>query len=71
VENLDFLLNCILIFAVVFLVLSVLSFSIRIITIIFPDKSIKNDNSAVIAAITTHLNQVYPNTHTIKIEEQK
>jgi len=71
VENLDFFLNCILNFAFVFLILSILSFSIRLITIFFPEKSNEEDDPTVIAAITTHFNKVYPHTQPTKIEEQK
>lgn len=70
VENSDFLLNCLIALAVVFLVLTVLSASIRFITLIFPEKS-TSDDTAVIAAVTTHLNQFYPDTQITHIGEQK
>jgi uncharacterized membrane protein YqjE len=70
VENLDFLLNCLLAIAVVFLVLSLLSLSMRLLIVVFPEKS-SNDDAAVVAALTTHLNRIYPHTQITKMEEQK
>jgi hypothetical protein len=70
VENLDFFFNCILTFAFVFLVLFILSLSIRLIVIAFPEKSL-NDDAAIVAALTTHLNKIYPHTQITKMEEQK
>lgn len=69
-ENLDFLLNCLLAIAVVFLVLSLLSLSMRLLIVVFPEKS-SNDDAAVVAALTTHLNRIYPHTQITKMEEQK
>ena len=69
-ENLDFLLNCLLTIAIVFLVLSLLSLSIRILIAVFPEKS-SADEAAVVAALTTHLNRIYPHTQITKMEEQK
>jgi hypothetical protein len=70
VENSDFLLNCILSLAIVFIVLSILSISIRLLITIFPEKS-SGDDAAFIAAITTHLGRVYPHSKITKVEEQK
>jgi len=70
VENFDFLLNCLLTFAIVFLVLSLLSLSMRILIAVFPEKS-SDDEAAVVAALTTHLNRIYPHTQVTKMEEQK
>jgi uncharacterized membrane protein YqjE len=70
VENLDFLLNCLLTLAIVFLVLSLLSLSMRLLIVVFPEKS-SNDDAAVVAALTTHLNRIYPHTQITKMEEQK
>lgn len=69
-ENLDFLLNCLLTLAIVFLVLSLLSLSMRLLIVVFPEKS-SNDDAAVVAALTTHLNRIYPHTQITKMEEQK
>jgi uncharacterized membrane protein YqjE len=67
---LDFLLNCLLTIAIVFLVLSLLSISMRILIAVFPEKS-SNDEAAVVAALTTHLNRIYPHKQITKMEEQK
>ncbi len=69
-ETSEFLLNCIISLGIVFLVLSVLSFSIRILITVFPQKS-DNDDAAVLAAITTHLGKIYPKSQITKMEEQK
>ena len=69
-ENSEFLLNCIVALSIVFLVLFVLSVSIRLLITIFPEKP-KNDDSAMVAALTTHLGRVYPQSQITKIEEQK
>lgn len=69
-ENLDFLLNCLLTIAIVFLVLSLLSLSMRILIAVFPEKS-SGDEAAVVAALTTHLNRIYPHTQITKMEEKK
>jgi len=70
VENLDFLLNCLLTIAIVFLVLAVLSLSMRLLIVVFPEK-FSSDDAAVVAALATHLNKVYPHTQITKMEEQK
>ena len=69
-ENLNFLFNCLLTIAIVFLVLSLLSLSMRLLIVVFPEKS-SSDDAAVVAALTTHLNKVYPHTQITKMEEQK
>ena len=66
----DFLFDCLLTIAIVFLVLSLLSLSMRLLIAVFPEKS-SGDDAAVVAAITTHLNRVYPHTQITKMEEQK
>jgi hypothetical protein len=70
VENLDFLLNCLLSIAIVFLVLSSLSISMRLLIAVFPEKS-SSDDPAIVAALTTHFNRIYPQTQITKMEEQK
>ena len=69
-ENLNFLFNCLLTIAIVFLVLSLLSLSMRLLIVVFPEKS-SSDDAAVVAALTTHLNKVYPHTQITKMEEKK
>ena len=42
----------------------------RLLIVVFPEKS-STDDAAVVAALTTHLNKVYPHTQITKMEEQK
>jgi hypothetical protein len=70
VENSEFLLSCILAFAIVFLVLSILAISIRLLITVFPEKS-DQDDPAVVAAVTSHLNRIYPRLQITKMEELK
>jgi hypothetical protein len=42
----------------------------RILIAVFPEKS-SNDEAAVVAALTTHLNRIYPHKQITKMEEQK
>ena len=69
-ENSGFILICIYALAIVFLILFILSFFIRLLIIVFPEKS-SDDDAAILAAVTTHLNKVYPHTQITKMEEQK
>ena len=66
----DFLFNCLLTIGIVFLVLSLLSISMRLLIVVFPEKS-SSDDAAIVAALSTHLNRVYPHTQITKMEEQK
>jgi hypothetical protein len=61
---------CISALIAVFLILSLLAAIMRLITIIFPDKEGKDD-AAVLAALTSAVNQYYPGTHITKVEEPK
>ena len=69
-ETSDFLLNCLVTIAIVFLVLGFLSLSLRLLMTLFPEKS-ADDDAAIVAAVTTHLNRIYPHTQITKMEEQK
>lgn len=69
-ETSNFLLDCLLAIAIVFLVLGILSLSIRLLITFFPEK-LSDDDFTLIAAITTHMHNVNPQTHITKIEEQK
>lgn len=61
---------CISALIAVFLILFFLAIIMRLITVIFPEKDI-NEDSAVIAALTTIVNKYYPGTKITKIEETK
>lgn len=69
--NLDFLLTCLIAITFVFALLFILSLSIRLLIIIFPDRSIDDDNAVLIAAINNHYNKVHPHLRITKIEEEK
>lgn len=60
---------CLTSFAAVLILLSLLALIMRIITLIFPAK--EDDDTVVIAAITSTYNVHYPGTRIIKIGEQK
>jgi hypothetical protein len=71
VETSNFLLDCLLAIAAVFFVLSILSLSIRLLILFFPEKLNNVDDSAVMNAITNHYSKSYPHLRISKIEEQK
>lgn len=66
----DLITICATSFLAVLLLLSILAFLIRMIIIAFPEK-LNEDDSAVIAAITTTYNAHYPGTKITKIGENK
>lgn len=61
---------CISAFLAVFVLLSILAISMRLILIIFPEKESKTD-AAVLAAVSTTVQSIYPGTLITKIEEAK
>ena len=73
------LLMCVIAFTAVFLLLTVLSILMSALTAIFPGKAAPaalpaaeaETDAAVLAAITTTLNQLYPGASVTKIEEVK
>jgi hypothetical protein len=71
VETSNFLLDCLLAIATVFFVLGILSLSIRLLILFFPEKTNDVDDSAVMNAITNHYSKSYPLLRITKIEEQK
>lgn len=66
----DLLSMCLTAFVAVFLLLSVLALVMRLITYVFPMKEEKTD-AALISAISTTYQAIYPNTRITKIEETK
>jgi uncharacterized membrane protein len=66
----DLLTICISAFVAVFLLLTVLAILMRLITAIFPSPEKKTD-AALISAITTTYQTIYPNTKITKIEESR
>lgn len=69
-ENPDLLWVCISAFTVVFIILTVLALFMRFMIILFPDK-LQKDDQAVVAAIASTFNRIYPGTKITKIEELK
>ena len=69
-ESSELISICLSAFIAVFLILSILAVFMRLITVVFSVKDTKED-SAVIAALTTIVNQYYPGTKITKIEESK
>ncbi|MFH2057144.1 MAG: hypothetical protein ABIJ61_14395 [bacterium] len=61
---------CISAFAAVFLLLAVLAMVMRLITAIFPQRSGGAD-AAVVAAITSTISTIYPNSRITNIEERR
>jgi len=69
-ESYELISICLSAFIAVFLILSILAVFMRLITGIFSVNDSKED-PAVIAALTTFINQYYPGTKITKIEESK
>jgi len=69
-ETPDLVLICITSFLAVLLLLSLLALLMRILMAVFPAREVENDQ-AVIAAITTAYNNLYPVSKIIKIGEEK
>jgi len=69
-ESYELIFICLSALLAVFLILSLLAIFIRLITEVFSEKDI-NEDSAVIATLTTVVNKYYPGTKITKIEESK
>ncbi len=69
-ESLDLLAICASAFVGVFLLLTILALVMRLITVLFPERESASD-SAMIAAVSTVLQTVYPGTKITKVEEIK
>ncbi|OGL47641.1 MAG: hypothetical protein A2161_19895 [Candidatus Schekmanbacteria bacterium RBG_13_48_7] len=61
---------CISAFIGVFVLLTFLAIVMRIIIVLFPEKE-KGTDAAVIAALTTTMQSIFPGTKITKIEETK
>jgi len=66
----EFLLDCIVAIIIVFFILAILSILIHLLTKFLPVKATDED-AALLAAISTHINRVYPQSRISKIEELK
>ena len=69
-EKESLFLTCLIAFAAVMFLLSLLAFVIRLITEIFADPKSTSD-PAVIAAISTVVTTAIPGARVVKVEEQK
>ena len=68
--NNDLLLICGVAFLVVFIILTLLALSMRIIILVFPEKRAKIE-AAMIAAVTAAVQTIMPGTKVTKVEEEK
>ena len=66
--SVDLLMICVVAFAAVFVLLSVLAVLMRTIVSIFPEKTPTGD-AAVVAAISSSYQALYPGTKVSRIEE--
>jgi hypothetical protein len=66
----DLLLVCASAFAAVFVLLGVLALLMVVILALFPEKKDAAD-AAIMAAITSVMQSVYPGTRVTRVEEQK
>lgn len=57
-------------FIIVFIVLTLLALIMRFIQVLFPEKDSDQD-TAILAAISSSFNALYPNTKVTKVEEMK
>lgn len=69
-ESLDLLAICASAFAGVFLLLTILALVMRLIIVLFPERE-SASNSAMIAAVSTVLQTLYPGTKITNVEEIK
>lgn len=69
-EVTNLLTVCISAFIAVFIVLTFLAISMRVIIIIFPERQ-RDEDAEIVAAISSTLSNIYPKTKITKIEEQK
>jgi len=69
-ETTELYMICGIAFLVVFIILTLLAFLMRIIMIIFPEKVAAVD-SAIIAAVAATVQTVFPGTKITKFEEKK
>jgi hypothetical protein len=66
----EFLFDCIVAIIIVFFILAILSILIHLLTKFLPDKS-TDDDSVLLAAVSSHINRIYPQSRISKIEELK
>jgi hypothetical protein len=69
-ETTELYMICGIAFLVVFIILALLAFLMRIIMLIFPEKVAEID-SAMIAAVAATVQTIFPGTKITKLEERK
>lgn len=69
-ETTELYMICGIAFLVVFIILTLLAFIMRIIMLIFPEKVAATD-SAMIAAVAATVQTIFPATKITKLEEKK
>ena len=69
-ETIELTMICWIALLVVFLILALLAFFMRIMMLVFPEKAAKID-SAMIAAVAATVQTVFPGTKITKLEEKK
>ena len=69
-EPTDMYQICAIAFLTVFVILAALALIMRFIILIFPEKAVESD-AAVLAALSTTVQTVFPGTKITKIEEKK
>lgn len=70
-ESMNLILICVSAFIAVFALLSVLAIAMRLILVVFPAKEVAESDSAVVAALASTINSIYPESSISKIEEIK
>ena len=68
-ESLDLVAICASAFVGVFLLLSVLAIVMRVLLVVFPERA--DSNAAMVAAVSTVLQTIYPGTKITNVEELK
>ncbi|MFO7865735.1 MAG: hypothetical protein R6V02_02835 [Candidatus Aminicenantes bacterium] len=69
-ESTSLLNISLLAFAMVFLILAVLSLLMRLVIVVFPEKKTRID-AATMAALTAALNNIFPGMKITEVEEEK
>jgi len=69
-ETIELYMICGIAFLVVFIILALLAFIMRIIMLIFPEK-VAGTDLAMIAAIAATVQTIFPGTKITKLEEKK
>ena len=69
-ESNELLMICAVAFLMVFVILTFLALTMRLIILVFPEK-VAQTEAAMVAAVTAAVQSIFPGTKVTKIEEQK